>query len=411
MSKQNGVTMRIKKFQGRNMRESLEKMRLELGEEAVILSSRELSDGAGIPVIEVVAGIEPEDLAAHREQRAKVPASITHAAGEQRKAVFPTVQKMPDSDLIRKAQFVRGSSAETPASNSSLQEEIERLKDSVNAMLHIQRYRYSPSLPTPYRRLYQELRSCGFDDEQAMVYVGQLSSNGFVSDYNELRTQCRELLSQSVKCVQPIRLGGSRKVIVLVGPPGSGKSCVIARLSTSFALTVDAQSTVLSDSVVPQSVRSQHDSVNTIDNLPAAQWAEQLEAHDEDDFVFVELHCDARDPLASLYIQESCRVLDAHAVLLCIPAGLQERSIERWTEMCKDIPQTSLVITNLDSQTLYGDFFRILKEQELSVAFVSDGSIQPQSIRAAQAEMLVKTLLPDDQNATKSQSGTIIEKP
>lgn len=63
------------------LRESLEQMRREMGEEAMILSSKQIVDDDGDVMHEVIAGISPDELERYRNSLRKPPAEITQAAG------------------------------------------------------------------------------------------------------------------------------------------------------------------------------------------------------------------------------------------------------------------------------------------------------------------------------------------
>lgn len=94
--------MRIKKYIMPTLRESLEQMRREMGDEAMILSSKQIVDDDGDVMHEVIAGISPDELESYRNSQRKPPAEITQAVGgklPQRERQGERNTSIPNSNL------------------------------------------------------------------------------------------------------------------------------------------------------------------------------------------------------------------------------------------------------------------------------------------------------------------------
>lgn len=175
--------MKIMKFEGTSMRDALSKVKAELGENAVIVSSREIRKGLLGAAIEVSAAVD-EDEAAWR-------------TGPNRAATRADTEVAP---MMR------------------TEEEVEKI--------------LSP--------LRQELRSL-----RAMVRAAgdNRSTNEMRAELALLRTLIEGMgrAQQPVVPVEPsknatLTAPSSAKIVMLVGPTGAGKTTTIAKLAAKAAL-------------------------------------------------------------------------------------------------------------------------------------------------------------------------------
>lgn len=164
--------MKIKRFKGKQFSEALFRVKKELGSDAVILSSEELADGS----VEIVAAVD------YGEKNTKEQKMVT----EQREL-------------------------------NTLREEIQRLRD---ALFELKKSGYELRLPEKKRRLLRALISQSIKEEFALRLCER------ATDFETLMDALnRELSLYDLK--------NSKKIVMLVGATGSGKTTTLCKLAAN----------------------------------------------------------------------------------------------------------------------------------------------------------------------------------
>ncbi len=385
--------MRIKKFHGRNMRDSLEQMRNELGEEAIILSSREILEPGSLPVTEVVAGIEPEELELHRQQR-RVPSDIAFAAGERRNPLFATsVTKNPDAPAqAPQTQLRTRYSASVPADTQSIQSEIASLRKAIENLSTVQSSQQRNFTPPAFLVLQSELLEAGFSETHCNELLSYLHKQGIEAQVDILRQALRSHLCSSLRTSNPLRPSSQPKIVIVSGAPGSGKSSLCAKLSASFALTMNSNALILQPSSAHAQLPDNVQSVRLESYSSNQQLLELMQNTDDQDFVFIEVQLDSANSESAARIEQLRSATNADTVLLTVSAVCNDKTAHEWMRMASALPECALVLTQVDCSRLQGTCLQALHTYNVPVSFLTDGRGIPQSIKAATPERIVDSV-------------------
>jgi flagellar biosynthesis GTPase FlhF len=110
------------------LRESLEQMRREMGDEAMILSSKQIVDDDGDVMHEVIAGISPDELENYRNSQRKPPVEITQAAGGKLAQRNNQENKIQEDRIvstpIRNQQTVNSEERNTPLPHRTVRSNV-----------------------------------------------------------------------------------------------------------------------------------------------------------------------------------------------------------------------------------------------------------------------------------------------
>lgn len=376
--------MHIKKFHGRNMRESIEMMRREIGSEAVILSSEQVMM-EGRPVTELVAGIHPEDLARFRNtQRTEsiaVPTDILYAAGgapegQKRRRVIMD----EDSTL---ATAPRISTTKRPATtDQDLQRRLDEIQSALKDLATTQRFRFTTALPDAYKSMYEELREAGYTEEQAMFYIGNMSARGLSGSAEEVRATCLALIEKSVRTSSPIQLGNERSIVLVIGAPGSGKTTFSTLLSQSLHLTLETRSSIYRQAastaeplVVDGARYEYYTSVNEL--------MESLTTNTNEDISFIELSLSPGDDESWERCETIMDVVRPDCVLVTVQAGSHAQRMKSWLDFAEAIEGCSMVLTGIDIDGIPGEHVYGMAERNIPLAFLTHGATSPLHVSAA----------------------------
>jgi flagellar biosynthesis protein FlhF len=202
--------MDMKRFNEKNMHTALQKIREELGDNAVIISSNQNSTG-----VEVVAATDYEAVA-----NSDVVSSSNGYESESISLENPEesiLQAMP-----LKQEF----------DTSAIQQEISQLRAIIESQTELISWRKVISQNTSTRKLLQKLSISGFGfnlSKKLLDIVKQI--NDFDESWNIIESSLRDEVSTTQKNV--IEEGG---IVALVGPTGVGKTTTIAKIAAQYAM-------------------------------------------------------------------------------------------------------------------------------------------------------------------------------
>ncbi|UCD35208.1 MAG: flagellar biosynthesis protein FlhF [Nitrospiraceae bacterium] len=199
--------MKIKKFRARNFSEALSVVKREMGADAVILSSTDKKGAASY--VEVTAAVDydmdmsaGDALSGPRQFNGAVS-----AGGEERGgAAYPVPQEITD-----------------------LKQEIMNIRGSLETMKNCG---FRLDLPRERRHMFQFLRERSIKDEFALKLIARAGEieqieQVMCEDLSLVRTDGRSF------AVQPEQHGRKgRRIAMLIGPTGSGKTTTVAKLAS-----------------------------------------------------------------------------------------------------------------------------------------------------------------------------------
>lgn len=198
--------MRIRKILANNYSEALTKVKEELGEDALVLSTRSLKPGttlgevANSARVEITAAFEPSE---------------------------------------RKEQAVLNGAPWNEEKSLSLKEDDLDLKTLIFSLLSRTERAQTMGLKSHQVESYSRLVAGGLSERLASKIV-EKAFRGRPVENRDLRSERQDivdLMKQVLLCDGEIKLDGKRtKKVVFIGPTGAGKTTTIAKLAADFAL-------------------------------------------------------------------------------------------------------------------------------------------------------------------------------
>ena len=195
--------MIIKTFRATTMEEALARVKATLGPSALIIETRKVAPRGPFgflrkPLVEVVVGIEETPPTAERRPRALVP--IDWAA-----------------EL---------------ANLRSVEAEIADVRDALRLLTDAEPF----DTPAPVRQLIQELAAQGLDRQGASTIAREAVAERENAGGGELRDHLRNVLARRFQVAPQTQQTNGTHVLIVVGPPGAGKTTLVAKLAKRFAL-------------------------------------------------------------------------------------------------------------------------------------------------------------------------------
>lgn len=377
--------MDVKTYRASSLQEALQQVRRDLGPEAAVLHTREVSGG----MLRWIAGRQIEVTAS---ATIKVPSRLPAKPPAIALPIKPKPLPPADYDDFR-AKY-RADLEATVTESKSLVEHLslESVKSSKR------------QLPESLFQLFTDLIDAELSEEIARELLERVRiglSADDLDDHMLVKSRVARLLEGELKCCGPIRVTpGTRRIVALVGPTGVGKTTTIAKLAANFHLrekqrvgliTVDTYRIAAVDQLrtyadiidLPMEV------VSTPREMRAA--IARLSGLD-----LILMDTAGRSPQDDLRIQELKTMLnEAHAdeVHVVLSAVASTASMKQAAERFAEIGATSMLLTKLDETTGLGNILPVLRGSKLSLSYITNGQNVPGDITPADRRKLARAIL------------------
>jgi flagellar biosynthesis protein FlhF len=375
--------MRVKKYTVDSMPEAMERIRMDLGTNAVILHTDKVRRGLfgffGKPRYEVVAAI--------------------------------------DTDL---EDFPQKQNGYSDKAIQSMRDELESLKMTISEVTRPASPPASSSAPrvNTLEGWYQRLTDQGVAPHLVQDVIQTVSnelSRWTLDNQGVLNEHLHWYLGRRLPVTQPLNLTpGHPLVFFLVGPTGVGKTTTIAKLAAKFAHAPYQKANVLLITTDTFRVAAipQISAFGEILGIPVevAYTPEQLnkiiQANSDRDLILVDTPGRSQRAVSEVaaladYIQAVPRKM----VHLALTAGSKYEDMHDTIQSFSKLPLDGLVFTKIDETASLGAAYSAACERQLPLSYLTNGQRVPEDIEVATAEFVVDLLVgsvPDEIRSTRN---------
>lgn len=449
------MTTEVRTFQAASMQEALELVRRELGQEAVILHTRQMEKRRllpwqrPIPVVEITAGlgvnVRPVARVANRtEAVTAAPVSTPRAARTPRtqdellapppdlmpKPSRPTqrvsVDTLPPNASVSTRKPCENKSGVLPtvarpaphrrdagatgagAVEKDLTTEFARKLDTIQRMLEnlgpAGRQVGNHEIPSELFQLYTDLIDAEVEEELARELIFRLKDNATPNQLHDnaaAKALLTAVVEKDLRCAPPITATrGRRKVVALIGPTGVGKTTTIAKLAANFRLRDGVKLGLVTVDTYRVAAVEQLRTYAEIIDLPMKvvtspqEMRRALEELSGLDLVLIDTA--GRSPRDELKIQELKTLLaearvDEIHLVLSLVASV--RTLHATAEKFAAVSPTSLILTKLDEASGSGTLLSVARKIALPISYLTTGQDVPDDIEPAHAGRLARLVL------------------
>lgn len=371
--------MSYETFRGRNVSEAVAAVKAAFGANAVIASTRHVSNGrtGGLAqsFVEVTAAPGNNDAS---------PSPFSRAAHGAK--ALPSSMTAPRS-------APRLSSNQKPANDTTL-EELRALRTLIEEM----RANKAPaSIKAPSRALAM-LHHAGVEGALAAELAsGAPRTRG---PDEQVRAWLQKKVTSMLAVIpSPIAQPGPR-LVTCVGPTGAGKTTTLAKLAWHAAENHGKSVAILTlDTFRVGAVDQMRRFAELLDvQFAVAEDAEQFERATrgiDADLLLVDTPSRMPSDRTTMNLIAEClstvhaRVID---VLLTVPASIRPRDVEALESVFQTCAPTALVVTKLDETTQAGGSLHAATRGPLPLAYLCSGPRVPEDISPASAEALASAV-------------------
>jgi len=401
--------MRVKRYKGLTMKEALNKVRADLGPEAVILDARQCKArglarilavfGIGQrPMFEVLAAIDGDNEAWGRgfstvlESAREARGTTTEPAFGPEPGVSGTsLQSEGNGHRVVEEQDMRPQ----VATEESGQEAVaySRVDATLNLIARESAVRARVhSLPAEMVAVYQFLV-----DEDVSEKTAFRLANAVASKYecapdgsDAVLEWAFDEIANLVGVSGPIEVvRGRRKVVGLIGPTGVGKTTTIAKIAAGFALVEKARTALITADTYRIAAIEQ---IKTYAEIIGVPWEvvysprdmeTALAKHSDAELVLIDTA--GRSPNSPTRMYELRSMMDAalpEEIHLVLSATTRRQDLDHLVDRFAQVGFDKVILTKLDESSTLGAIFNIHARSGRPFSYFANGQSVPEDILA-----------------------------
>lgn len=419
--------MHIKKFTADNMKQAMSQVKLELGDEAIILQTKKVNTGGFLGFfkkekIEVLAAVENDTAKTKRN-----PGSAKSMKIEQNKIddIGPEISKGSGKTNIPNKNNIQDSAHSYKALQERLNEKafsqkvpeekkIENTSSRDNIIKDIDEIKNVISqLSTKLNRVIEPEKDEPSDDfkKQAMVFlknkgiseelshqiIEMCNNNECVPD-NELYYTILKERFEGYKLSEEFNF--SKKFNVFIGPTGVGKTTTLAKLASMLAINENKSIGFLTMDTYRISAVEQLRTYAEILNCPLEVAYDKKDVSDalsrlsNKDTVFIDTAGRShKNHKHMTELEDLLKTIKEKEIFLVISANYNQLDIKDIISRYSFIENYHLIITKLDETSRTGIIFDIINDSGKAVTYITYGQNVPDDIETFDLSKFINDFL------------------
>ena len=407
--------MKLKTYTAETYTEALKKVKQELGDDAIIVSSKEIKRKTLTTpgLYEIVVAIEDDGKKTKKDEMDDVLLKLSSAAKEINSYAKNDVRK--DTDV-----------KETTIQNNIKPinyEEIKELKNKIEQIADTLKYlqanvwdftnKNSLEIPPEFSEIYALAKASGMHTSH-LNEIMQLTIKYMPLRMRKNRNTIKRYFHTLLKKMIPIRLEREinpphKKILMFVGPTGVGKTTTIAKLAARYAYKLSSRHKVgiITLDTYRIGAVEQLMTYAKMMRLPIEtvvdpnDFEEALNSLRHNDYILIDTVGSSQHDKEK--IEKLSRFLKVNTfaeinINLVLSAVTKYEDLMDIYKNFSLLPIDTLVFTKLDETKTYGNIFSLLLETKKPVSYFSIGQEVPDDIMEANAEYLLRGILEKELN-------------
>jgi len=356
--------MRIRKILAKNYSDALARVKQELGEDALVLSTRSLNpgttmaDGGSLARVEITAAFEP----------------------------FESKEEV----VTNNDPWMNG---------KTLKEDDLDLKTLIFSLLTRTERAQTMGLKSHQVESYSRLVAGGLSEKLASKIV-EKACTGQHRDSRSESQEIVDLMKQVLLCDGEIKLDGKRtKKVVFVGPTGAGKTTTIAKLAADFTLRKKKKVAMVTLDTYRIGAIDQLRTYGEIMGVPVetAHNRKELQAlvhkHADKDLLLIDTMGKSHtDKAYSSQLKGMLNALGSVETQLVLSVTAQEKILQESIKQFSILGIDRVLFTKMDEGLSFGSLFNFSLRTRIPFSYFTVGQRVPEDIEIANKEKVIKLI-------------------
>jgi len=373
--------MKIKKYVGNTLREASEQMKKELGDQAIILSTRIIESDdkfGGRKLFEITSGIEDEHIPI------------------MQKNVRQKAKEVSDNDARMYANEIKKLASKVYSEKNSIQLDPAEQIETGGI--------FDEQEPGEIKEQLKIVMDTLVENEVNKDVISQIlrqlkKSDGFLN-----RKNINSYIMSSIGGLIPtvnfeVKNKNKTKIVALVGPTGVGKTTSIAKLAVISKILHNLDIGLISIDTYRLGALDQlriFSEVSNIDMLVAYEPEEMpklMESFKKKDIVFIDTVGRSQNNVDSLAKTKNfLDIINVDEIALVLSATHSTKNLLSVAEKFKLFEYDSLLFTKIDEAVTYGNILNVVAKTNKPTMFLTNGQVIPDDIISADAGMIAKLI-------------------
>ncbi len=361
--------MKIKKYTEKSFNDGKKKILQELGEDAIILSTRTVQDKDGNPVVEIVAAIDEKEI---QKQQAKRP--VKEKLSGLDNLLKMTGQPKPEENRVKNYQ------------DQDIYGEVLKIKSEINDLKEILKYKFSSSLNENFSKVYKVLIDSGLSEKQSLKLISDVSSSDPNMSIDDALNAIRNIFLSEIKINSTIR-NKEKQVISFVGVTGSGKTLTLIKLAIISKLIWSKKVMIISSDTKKIGGADQLETYAAISSIPFKKVDSPKEIkkivtdNEEFDIIFLDTSGLNQKNQKDLFeVMDFVKAAKSNRVILVQNSATNQKTMRDIIEKFIPLGITDLILSKVDEAESIGEVLSIIMEYKIPLSFLTYGQSVPDDI-------------------------------
>jgi flagellar biosynthesis protein FlhF len=406
--------LKLKTYTAPTYTEALKKIKEELGDDVVIVSSKEIKRKTLTTpgLYEIVVAIEESTPVKKqaKDHMDEVMLKLSSAAKEINKTV---VKETPSFTTVKEPKLKTDCSSEEIV---ELKKEFNKLADTLKflqAAVWDIAHKSELDLPPEFSEIYALSRASGMNPRH-LDEIMKLTIKYMPIKMRKNRETIKRYFHTLLKKMIPIRLEREikpphKKIMMFVGPTGVGKTTTIAKLAARYAyklshrhkvgiITLDTYRIGAVEQLMTYAKMMKLPIETVVD---PNDFEEALNTLRHNDYILIDTVGSSQHDKEKIEKLNSFLKVDSFAeinVNLVLSAVTKYEDLVDIYENFSILPIDTFIFTKLDETKTYGNIFSLLLDTKKPVSYFSTGQEVPDDLMVAQADYILKGILNKELN-------------
>ena len=371
--------MKIRRYMANNMQEAIQKVKMDLGVDAVILNTRKVKRPGFLsflraPLVEVLASVEEE------ENEAKEVTNIANPKVEELEGKVKSMEMMLDKIYQQMSEMQKNP--------PSVSQKVE--KDDTTSRIYkvfIDNMRQNDVEESVIDEILKSLKEQGIDNN---------------SNVNEVFATFKKEIIKRLGASEEITIEPQKKpkVIIFLGPTGVGKTTTLAKIAANFMIKEGKKVGLITADTYRIAAVEQLKTYSEIMGTPITviyspkEMKDAIKKNAEADLVLIDTpgknHKDKKhfDEIKEIY-----KAAEPDETYLLISATTKPKDCKAIINSYSFINNYKLIFTKVDETSSLGVLLNVRELTGKSLSYVTTGQSVPDDIEIADAENISKKLL------------------
>ena len=384
--------MKVKRFQAPSMNEAVRMVKAELGNNAVILSTKRLkkTDGYGIfsrDWIEIEAAVDYNESSF--EDNRQFEKKFAFEGNSQN-------DKKLDSEINQLKKLIQEQILQTQL----VSRDVPELKKMLSMLMKQSGVYQGDSLDNKFLSLYEDLVMQDVNEDIAYKIIENLSFD--ITDINNLSLErLKKLLiikmRSKIKIFSPEQ---ERKLnlIAFIGPTGVGKTTTLAKIAAKYSLIEKKKVVLFTFDTYRIAAVEQLKIYGDILKTPVVvvnkmiDFKEKLNTFKDYDYILIDTA--GRSQKDTLHIKKLKEYLRAPVEThLLLSATTKAKDLDDIISRFSVVPFSALLFTKLDESSSFGNIYNKAFETGKPLSYFTTGQRVPEDIEIASKDKLINSIL------------------